>query len=237
VNHIAGDLLILINVVVNKAETFAYVTREAGPENPPTGRNIVARVDLKTGETITVTNQVAHPTNIVLSQDETEGYVVDLHSGMPGEGGLYRVNLATGKASPIINELDSPYAVAINQAETLAYITLTRSSSTSLAAGKIVQVDLATGEIITTFDGLVSPVGIWINASETLAYITEFGGPEGGCSGTLSVVDIDSTSPNYRTITILLTGLCGSHDIRFNKAESVAYIVEVNSSRFIRVDF
>jgi DNA-binding beta-propeller fold protein YncE len=40
VNHIAGDLLILINVVVNKAETFAYVTRDwpeycspSGPEN------------------------------------------------------------------------------------------------------------------------------------------------------------------------------------------------------------
>ena len=234
---IADDLFILINVVVNKTETFAYVTREAGPGDPPTGRNIVARVDLKTGEAITVTDQVAHPSNIVLSQDETEGYVVDLHSGIPGEGGLYRVNLATGKASPIINRLDSPYAVAINQTETLAYITLIRSRSTSLAAGKIVQVDLTTGEVITTFDGLVSPVGIWINASETLAYITEFGGPEGGCSGTLSVVDIDSTSPNYRTITRLLTGLCGAHDIRFNAAESVAYIVEVNSSRFIRVDF
>ena len=237
VTTIADDLFILNDVDVNKAETFAYVTREAGPSDPPTGRNIVTRVDLMTGKTVTVTDQVAQPSNIILSQDETEGYVVDLHSGIPEEGGLYRVNLATGEANQIINGLDSPFAVAINKAETIAYITLIRSHPTSPAVGQIVQIDLTTGEVITTFDGLVSPVGIWLNASENLAYITEFGGPEGGCSGTLSVVDIDSTSPNYRMITRLLTGLCGAHDIRFNAAESVAYIVEVNSSRFVSVNF
>lgn len=237
VTTIADDLFILNDVDVNKAETFAYVTREAGPSDPPTGRNIVTRVDLMTGKTVTVTDQVAQPSNIILSQDETVGYIVDLHHCNPGKGGLYRVNLATGKASLIINGLDNSFAVAINKAETIAYITLIRSHPTSPAVGEIVQVDLTTGQVIATFSGLVAPVGIWINASETLAYITEFGGPEGGCSGTLSVVDIDSASPNYRTITRLLTGLCGAHDIRFNAAESVAYIVEVNSSRFIRVDF
>ena len=231
VSHIAGDLLILTNVDVNEDETLAYVTREAGPEDPPTGRNVVTRVDLITGEVVKVTDQVAQPTNIVLSQDEAEAYVVDRQQGV-----LFRVNLATGVVNPIVNGLANPFAVVINQAETFAYVTLCEFHPTSSVPGEIVQVDLTIGQVITTFNGLVSPAGIWINASETRAYITEFG-PEGGCGGTLSVVDIDSTSPNYRTITRLLTGLCGSHDIRFNAAESVAYIVEVDSRRLIRVDF
>jgi len=228
---IADDLFILTNVDVNKAETFAYVTREAGPRDSPTGWKIVTCVDLMTGEAVTVTDKVAKPTNIVLNQDETEAYVVDRK-----QGALFRVNLATGEASPIINGLANPFAVAINQAESFAYVTLCEFHPTLSMPGEIVQVDLTTRQIITTFTGVASPAGIWINASETKAYITEFG-PEGDCGGTLNVVDIDSTSPNYRTITRLLTGLCGPHDIQFNKAESVAYIVEVDSSRLIRVDF
>jgi DNA-binding beta-propeller fold protein YncE len=231
VTTIADDLFILNDVDVNNAKTFAYVTREGGPGDPQVGRNVVTRVDLMTGETVTVTDQLGQPTNIVLSQDEAEGYVVDRQQGV-----LFLVNLATGEASPIINGIDSPFAVAINQAETFAYVTLCEFHPTSSPPGEIVKVDLVTGQVITTFNGLVSPAGIWINASETLAYITEFG-PEGSCGGTLSVVDIDSTSPNYRTITRLLTGLCGPHDIRFNAAESVAYIVEVDGRRLIRVDF
>jgi DNA-binding beta-propeller fold protein YncE len=231
VTTIADDLFILSDVDVNKAETFAYVTRGAGPGDPPTGRNIVTRVDLVTGKAVTVTDQLDQPTNIVLSQDEAEGYVVDRQQGV-----LFRVNLATGVVNPIVNGLANPFAVVINQAETFAYVTLCEFHPTSSVPGEIVQIDLTTGQVVTTFNGLVSPAGIWINASETRAYVMEFG-PEGGCSGTLSVVDIDSTSPNYRTITRLLTELCGPHDIRFNAAESVAYVVEVDSRRLIRVDF
>jgi len=140
---IADDLFILNDVDVNNAETFAYVTREGGPGDPQVGRNVVTRVDLTTGETITVTDQLGQPTNIVLSQDETEAYVVDRQQGV-----LFRVNLATGVVNPIVNGLANPFAVVINQAETFAYVTLCEFHPTSSVPGEIVQVDLTTGQVI-----------------------------------------------------------------------------------------
>jgi sugar lactone lactonase YvrE len=228
---IADDLFILNDVDVNNAETFAYVTREGGPGDPQVGRNVVTRVDLMTGETVTVTDQLGQPTNIVLSQDEAEAYVVDL------QGGLYRVNLAIGVVTSIVTGLDEPFAVAINRAETLAYVVTVPAGSENYPNGSLLRIDIETKQVFTVVaEEIRGASGITLSADETLAYVTEFG-PEGGCGGALSVVDIDPTSPTYGMVTTLLTGLCGPHDIRFNADESVAYIVEVDSRRLIRVDF
>ena len=233
VSHIAGDLLILTNVDVNEDETLAYVTREAGPEDPPTGRNIVTRVDLMTGEAVTVTDQVGQPTNIILSQDETEGYVVDLNSGMQWGGGLYRVNLTTGVVTPIATGLNSPWPAVVNKAETLAYVG-TVSDHDDLK-GNLLCIDLETGQVSIVAKETVISSGIILNAEETLAYVSVFG--EGWCTGQLAVVDIDPTSLTYGMVTPLLTGLCGPHDIRLNADESAVYVVEVDGRRLIRVDF
>jgi len=231
VTTIADDLFILNDVDVNKAETFAYVTREGGPEDPQVGCNIVTRVDLMTGEAFTVTDQLGQPTNIVLSQDEAEAYVVDLH------GGLYRVNLASGVVKPIITGMDEPFAVAVNRAETLAYVVTVPAGSDNYPNGSLLRINIETKQVFTVVaETIRGASGITLSTDETLAYITEFG-PEGSCGGALCVVDIDPTSPTYGMVTPLLTGLCGPHDIRFNAAESVAYIAEVDSRRLIRVDF
>jgi len=233
VTEIADDLLILTNVDVNKNETLAYVTREAGPKDPPFGRDVVSRVDLTTGKAITVTDQVGQPTNIVLSQDEKEGYVVDMHFGAPGKGGLYRVNLATGAVTPVATRLNVPYAMAVNQAETLAYLG-TLSTGPSGETGNLLRIDIQSGQVFTVTTETVVVSGITVNADETLAYVTDFG--EGECMGQLVVVDIDPASPTYGIVTPLLTGLCGPHDVRLNAAETAAYVVEVDARRLIRVD-
>jgi len=231
VTTITDDLFILNDVDVNNTETFAYVTREGGPGDPQVGRNVVTRVDLMTGETVTVTDQLGQPTNIVLSQDEAEAYVVDLH------GGLYRVNLETGVVTPIVTGLHEPFAVAVNRAETLAYVVTVPAGSENYPNGCLLRIDIESKQVFTVVaEAIRGASGITLSADEMLAYVTEFG-PEGNCGGALSVVDIDPTSPTYGMVTPLLTGLCGPHDIRFNAYESVAYIVEVDSRRLIRVDF
>jgi sugar lactone lactonase YvrE len=183
-----------------------------------------------TGEAVTVTDQVAQPSNIVLSQDETEGYVVDLHHSIPGEGGLYRVNLASGAITLVVTGLDLPFAVAVNRAETLAYV------GTIFPVGSLLRVDLQTGQVTTIADEMVSDIsGMTLSADERRAYVTDFGGGA-YCTGKLSVVDIDPSSPSYGEITTLLSGLCGPHGVRLNQDETAAYVVEVDGRRLIRVD-
>jgi len=227
---VTGDLFILNNVTINQAETLAYVTREAGPGSPPAGQNVVTRVDLVTGAPVTVTDQLGQPTNISLSQDETEGYVADRQ-----QEGLYRVNLSTGAITPVVTGLANTFALAVNQAETLAYVTTSEFHPSSPPPGELLRVNLVTSQVVTVATGLVSPAGLCLNADETLAYVTEFG-PEGKCGGALSTVDVDPGSPTYGTVTRLLTGLCGPHDVQLNAAESVAYVVEVDGRRLIAID-
>ena len=68
-----------------------------------------------------------------------------------------------------------------------------------------------------------------------MACVTEFG--QGWCAGQLAAVDIDPGSPTYGTVTPLVTGLCGPHDVQLNTTETSVYVVEVDARRFIRVDF
>jgi sugar lactone lactonase YvrE len=191
---------------------------------------VVTRVDLATGTPVTVTDQLGQPTNIVLSQDETEGYVADRQ-----QEGLYRVNLSTGAITPVVTGLANTFALAVNQAEMLAYVTTSEFHPSSPPPGELLRVDLVTSQVVAVATGLVSPAGLCLNADETLVFVTEFG-PEGRCGGALSAVDVDPGSPTYGVVTRLLTGLCGPHDVQLNAAESVAYVVEVDGRRLIAID-
>jgi DNA-binding beta-propeller fold protein YncE len=230
---IADDLFILNDVAVNRAETLAYVTREAGPGNPPRGRNAVMRVDLRTGQVATVTDQVGQPTNIVLSQDETEGYVVDFQQGK-----LYRVDLKPGAALSLAGGLDEPFAVAVNQAETLAYVATMPARAGDYPRGDLLSIDLQTGQVSTLAPQAIHGAsGIILSTDEKLAFVTEFG-PEAECGGQLSVINIDPASADLGSKIVLITGLCGVHDVKLDQAETLLYYVEVGASRFsvIRVD-
>lgn len=219
VTTIADDLFVPTDVAVNRAETVAYVTREI--------QNVVTRVDLMTGEVATVTTQLGQPTNIALSQDENEGYVVDMQRGR-----LNRVNLTTGAIITTTTKLGKPFAVAVNRVETLAYITTTPARPGDYPAGDLLRVNLKTGRVFTVAAGIVKGAsGITLSADERLVVVTEFGN-EGDCDGRLSVINVNPTSANFGKKTVLVTGLCGAHDVRLNRAETILYFVEVDSSRF-----
>jgi len=228
---IATDLLRPNGLAVNRAETVAYVTTEVGYDR--TGANRLVQVDLTTGEAVTLNAQMGQPTNIALSQDETEGYVMDLQWG-----GLYRMDLETGGITPIATGLNHPYPVAVNQAETLAYVVTEPARPGDYPMGNLLGIDLQTGQVSTVAaEAIFGATGISLSADERLAFVTEFG-HEGGCDGRLSVVNVDPSSTDFGKKTVLVAGLCGAHDVKPNRAETLIYFVEVDSSRFsvIRVN-
>ena len=228
---IATDLLRPNGLAVNRAETVAYVTTEVGYDR--TGANRLVQVDLTTGEAVTLNAQMGQPTNIALSQDETEGYVMDLQWG-----GLYRMDLETGGTTPIATGLNHPYPVAVNQAETLAYVVTEPARPGDYPMGDLLGIDLQTGQVSTVAaEAIFGATGISLSADERLAFVTEFG-HEGGCDGRLSVVNVDPSSTDFGKKTVLVAGLCGAHDVKPNRAETLIYFVEVDSSRFsvIRVN-
>ena len=231
VTVITTDLLRLNGLAVNRAETVAYVTTEVGYDR--TGANRLVQVDLTTGEAVTLNAQMGQPTNIALSQDETEGYVMDLQWG-----GLYRMDLETGGITPIATGLNHPYPVAVNQAETLAYVVTEPARPGDYPMGDLLGIDLQTGQVSTVAaEAIFGATSISLSADERLAFVTEFG-HEGGCDGRLSVVNVDPSSTDFGKKTVLVAGLCGAHDVKPNRAETLIYFVEVDSSRFsvIRVN-
>jgi DNA-binding beta-propeller fold protein YncE len=228
VSLITCGLDIPAHVMITQDEGYAYATTQRGPDR---GVHSVRRVDLSTGQMITVTDALELPTGIDLDDAETYAYVTE-----PPFGRLSRVNLSTGATEAVASGIPDIFGVRLNPAETHAYVTTSVFSPVSPSPREFLRVDLATGQAITIAEGLVSPTGIWINASETLAYLTEFG-PEGGCGGALDKVDIDPASSTYGMVTRLLTGLCGPHDVRLGADESTLYVVEVDGKRLFRVDF
>jgi sugar lactone lactonase YvrE len=233
VQTLADGLFVLNDVDINRAETLAYVTRERRIWDPghgdlPQGLNALVRVDLQTGAAITVTEELGQPTNIVLSQNETEGFVVDI-----SEGRLWRVDLTSGSATPIVSGIANAYGVAVNEAETQAYLV----TASEEPKGDILRIDLKTGQVHTVAaEAVYASQSIILGSDEKAAYVTEFGGA-GACNGALSKADIDPASSAYGTVRRLVTGLCGPHDVRFDANGTSAYIVEVEGQRLIRVDF
>lgn len=236
VTTIADDLFVQTDVVVNRAETLAYVTSEIGPHG---GRNVVSRVKLEgkmKGEEAKCEkwqSEFKQPSNIVLSQDETKAYVVD-----KGQGKLFRVDLESGKVTPIAEGIEDPFSVAVKKDESKAYVTNISAGPGDRPEGDLLMVDLKTKTVSPVAKSAIKGAsGITLSADEKLAFVTEFG-HEGGCDGRLSVINVDSTSANFGKKTVLVTGLCGAHDVRLNRAETMLYFVEVDSSRFsaIRVN-
>ena len=224
VTVLAEGLLRPTDLDVNGAETIAYVTTESGFDQ--TGTESLLQIDLKTNEITELSNQLGHPTNVILGQDETEGYIVDLRNGS-----LYKINLAFGDITTLSKELNDPYPAVLNQAETDAYILTGPAREGDYPKGDLLQFNLQTSNVNTIIKDLVFGAGsIVLNNDETLALISEFG-HEAGCDGRLSVVNIDPVSPSYLEKIVLVEKLCGAHDAKFNSSETIVYFVEVDASR------
>jgi len=228
VSRITGGLDIPAHVMITKDGGSAYVTTQRGPDR---GVHSLKRVDLSTGQAITVTDALELPSGLDLDQAEEYAYVAE-----PPLDRLSRVDLRTGIVESVAGGIPHIFGVRLSPDETHTYVTTSQFGPSSPPPGELLTVDLASGSVTSVATGLVSPTGIWINSDATRAYVTEFG-EEGSCTGAHSVIDIDSASPNYGMVTRLLIGLCGPHDVRLNTDESTAHVVEVDGRRLLRVDF
>ena len=220
------DIYVLNDVDINQDETLAYLSREAREDDSPVGQNVVTRLYFETGEVVTVVDELVHPTNFVLSQDEKSGFIVDL-----AQGGLYEVNLATSVVTPVVSGLKEPFAVAVNRAETMAYIVTGPAQEGEYPQGDLLSVDIATGEVtIVSAEAILGATDIALTSDGRVAVVTEFG-HVGSCDGSLSVFNVDPDSSAYGEKIVLVSGLCGPHDVTLNRAETLAYLVELDAGR------
>ena len=130
VRVIKEDIYVLSDISVNQDETLAYLSREAGPRDPPQGQNVITKLYLESGEVVTVVDQFDQPSNFVLSQDESKGYVVDL-----ARSGLYELDLGTSIVTPISTGLDEPFAVDVDEGEGYAYVLTIHQVSANILPG------------------------------------------------------------------------------------------------------
>jgi len=230
VTPIASDLFVPTNLDVDESKMTAYVTREMGPSR---GQNAITAVNLSTGASPLVTNKLGQVTNIELSSDGRTAYVVSM-----SQGELDRVVLSTGTATRLARGMvdpKEPFALVINRSETIAYVATTPASSGDYPPGDLLRVDLRTGAKTTVARGAIQGgSGITLTANEEQVLVTEFG-HEGGCDGAISAINVDPQSPKYGKKVVLLSGLCGPHDLRLNKLETVLFFVEVDGCRFSAV--
>ena len=220
------DIYVLNDVAINQDETLAYLSRETREADSPVGQNVVTRLYFETGEVVTVVDELAHPTNFVLGQDEKSGFIVDL-----AHGSLYEVNLATSVVTPVISGLKEPFGLAVNQAETMAYVVTGPAQEGEYPQGDLLSVDIATGEVTTvSAEAISGATDITLTSDGRVAVVTEFG-HVGSCDGSLSAFNVDPDSSTYGEKIVLVSGLCGPHDVKLNRAETLAYYVEVDIGR------
>ncbi|UCF60345.1 MAG: hypothetical protein JSV37_11335 [Anaerolineaceae bacterium] len=233
VRVIKEDVYVLADISVNQDETLAYLSREEGPSDPPQGQNVITKLYMESGEVVTVVDQFDLPTNFVLSQDESVGYVVDL-----ARSGFYELDLGTSVVTPIATGLDEPYAVDVDEDEGYAYVVTKPPAAGDYPLGSLLRISLLSGRVTSSaHQVLLGPTSIALADDGRLAFITEYG-HGGKCNGSLSVVNLDAQAADYGNKLVLLQGLCGPHDVVLDLEETMAYFVEVESSRLgaIRID-
>jgi DNA-binding beta-propeller fold protein YncE len=220
------EIYVLNDIAITQDGTIAFLSREAGSRDPPRGQNVITRLSIETGEVVTMADRFDHPTNFVLSQDEKIGYIVDLE-----QAGFYELDLGTSVVAPIATGLDEPYAVDVDDRGEFAYLVIKPPRVGEYLLGGLLRISLRNGHATSIVQNeYLGPTSITLAADGRLAFITEYG-HEGKCDGTLSVINIDTTSMDYGSKIVLVPGLCGPHDVKLNQEETLAYFVEVEGSR------
>ena len=233
VRVIKEEIYVLSDISVNQDETLAFLSREAGPRDPPQGQNVITQLYIESGEVVTVADQFDQPMSFLLSQDEMKGYVVDL-----ARSGLYEIDLGKSIVTPIALGLDEPFAVDIDDLNGFAYVVTKPPIAGAYPLGGLLRIVLRTGYVTSIIqDEYLSPTSITIAGDGRLAFITEYGN-EGECDGNVSAINIDTGTADYGKKFVLVPGLCGPHDVTLNQEETMAYFVEVEGSRLgaIRID-
>jgi len=227
VTRLASGLDVLVDVIVDAGEQFAYVARERGPTR---GANAVSRVDLSSGQVTTVTDAIGQPVDLTFAPGRQAAYVVDLAYDR-----VHRLTLSTGVVTTVLDGLTNPFGMALAPDGASAFI-VTEPAAPAFPPGDLLAADLATGAwSILANDVISGATSIVVNQAGTRAYFTQFG-LETSCTGKLSRVDVDPLSPTYLGVTDILTGLCGPHDLDVRADERQFYVVLVGSRQLIRVD-
>ena len=225
--RLAAGLDIPVDVLVDASEQTAYVAREQGPSR---GANVVSRIDLNTGQVLTVSDAAGQPVNLAFTPDRQAAYVVDL-----AQGKVYHVTLPTGALTTKLTGLDRPFGLGPAPDGVTAYI-VTEPASPSFPPGDLIAANLTTGNWSIIANDIISgATSIVVNPSGTRAYYTQFG-VETGCTGKLSGIDINPLSATYLNVTDILADLCGPHDLDVRADERQFYVALVGGRKLIRVD-
>jgi len=225
--RLASGLEVPVDVIVDADEQFAYVARERSPTR---GTNVVSRVDLSSGQVTTVTDAVGQPVDLTFAPGGQAAYVVDLAYDQ-----VHRLALSTGVVTTVLYGLTNPFGMGLAPDGVSAFI-VTEPAAPSFPPGDLLTANLATGAwSILAHDVISGATSIVVNQAGTRAYITQFG-IETACTGKLSWVDLGPLSPTYLSVTDILTGLCGPHDLDVRADERQFYVVLVGSRQLIRVD-
>ena len=225
VARLASGLDVPVDVIVDAGEQVAYVARERSPTR---GANVVSRVDLGSGQVTTVTDAIGQPVDLTFAPGGQAAYVVDLAYDQ-----VHRLTLATGVVTTVLDELTNPFGMALAPDGVSAFI-VTEPAAPAFPPGHLLAANLATGSwSILARDVISGATSIVVNPAGTRAYVTQFG-IETDCTGKLSRVDL--VSPTYLSVTDILTGLCGPHDLDVRADERQFYVVLVGSRQLIRVD-
>jgi len=227
VARLASGLDVPVDVIVDADEQIAYVARERSPTR---GTNVVSRVDLSSGQVTTVTDAVGQPVGLAFVPGGQAAYVVDLAYDQ-----VHRLTLATGVVTTVLDGLTNPFGMALAPDGVSAFV-VTEPAAPSFPPGDLLTANLATGAwSIVAHDVISGATSIVVNQAGTRAYFTQFG-LETSCTGKLSRVDLDPLSATYLSVTDILTGLCGPHDLDVRADERQFYVVLVGSRQLIRVD-
>ncbi len=210
---------------VDATEKIAYVTTENGYDNK--GKEKLWQINLETNTKSELNNQLGHPTNVILSQDEKSCYVVDMRNGR-----LKKISLDSKEITVINKEkITSPFPIALDKKEENAYILTEPARKGKFPKGDLLQINLESGKIEKHFEKVVLGAGsITLNSKGTVALISEFGN-EGECNGSISAINLNPKPADATRKVVLVRNLCGAHDAKFNATETLIYFVEVDASR------
>jgi DNA-binding beta-propeller fold protein YncE len=176
----------------------------------------------------TVTDAIGQPVDLTFAPGGQAAYVVDLAYDQ-----VHRLTLATGVVTTVLYGLTNPFGMGLAPDGVSAFI-VTEPAAPSFPPGDLLAANLATGSwSILARDVISGATSIVVNPAGTRAYVTQFG-IETDCTGKLSRVDL--VSPTYLSVTDILTGLCGPHDLDVRADERQFYVVLVGSRQLIRVD-
>ncbi len=113
----------------------------------------------------------------------------------------------------------------------MAYVVTVPAQEGEYPKGDLLRVDIAAGEVTTvSAEAILGATDITLTSDGRVALVAEFG-HEGSCDGGLSVFNVDPDSSAYGEKIVLVSGLCGPHDVKLNRAETLAYFVELDVGR------